>query len=311
MSFCEKKTVIDEGDTVIVYFTANKMYAVKATAQTLSKKGEMVDNVLQVTPYGALRARDLIGKRYGSRVGLSAGWGYALQPSPELWTLTLPHRTQILYAPDISMIVLQLELCPGSIVLESGTGSGSLSHAIARAVRPSGHLHTFDFHKLRCEQAESEFAEHGLGSNISVSCRDICKEGYPEELFGKANAVFLDLPSPWRAVPHAINTFGPAGGRICAFSPCIEQVQRTCICLAEHDFIDIHTMEILRTQYTVQTRTLPVVKLDFLKQVKSLENTEKQEKEQVKVLTSIPPASLPGHTGYLTFATFLPVWARE
>lgn len=100
---------------------------------------------------------------------LSKGWAYALQPTPELWTITLPHRTQIVYTPDISMISFQLEVKPGSIVVESGTGSGSLSHAFLRAVKPSGHLHTFDFHEQRCEIAREEFGKHGIGEWVTVS----------------------------------------------------------------------------------------------------------------------------------------------
>jgi tRNA A58 N-methylase Trm61 len=38
----------------------------------------------------------------------------------ELWTLALPHRTQILYMPDISLILLELDIKPGSIVIEAG-----------------------------------------------------------------------------------------------------------------------------------------------------------------------------------------------
>ena len=46
----------------------------------------------------------LVGQRYGSKVHFSKGWGIALHPTPELWTVTLPHRTQILYATDIAMV---------------------------------------------------------------------------------------------------------------------------------------------------------------------------------------------------------------
>ena len=38
----------------------------------------------------------------------------------ELWTLALPHRTQILYMADISLILLELDIKPGSIVVEAG-----------------------------------------------------------------------------------------------------------------------------------------------------------------------------------------------
>ena len=47
-------------------------------------------------------------------------------PTPELWTKVLPHRTQILYLPDISLVCHYLELKPGAVVLESGTGSGGV-----------------------------------------------------------------------------------------------------------------------------------------------------------------------------------------
>lgn len=96
-----------------------------------------------------------------------------LQPNPELWTQTLPHRTQILYTPDISMILFQLEIKPGSIVIESGTGSGSLSHYFIRAIKPHGHLHTFDFHEQRVKLARDEFECHGINKFATVSIFNI------------------------------------------------------------------------------------------------------------------------------------------
>jgi len=90
----------------------------------------------------------------------------------------LPHRTQIIYMPDISFILEQLEVLCGSIVIESGTGSGSLSHSIARAIYPSGHLHTFDFHEARAAQAKQEFLNHGLAEIITVKSRDVCENGF-------------------------------------------------------------------------------------------------------------------------------------
>ena len=72
------------------------------------------------------------------------GYAYVLYPTPELWTKTLPHRTQIIYATDISLVLLQLELKPGSIVIESGTGSGSLSHSFLRTIAPTGNAKYVD-----------------------------------------------------------------------------------------------------------------------------------------------------------------------
>lgn len=153
----------------------------------------------------------IIGVEYGSRVELSKGWANVLQPNPELWTQTLPHRTQIIYTPDISMILHQLEVRPGAVVVESGTGSGSLSHYFLRALKPTGHLHTFDFHEARADQARDEFKRHGLGDFVTVYHRDVCNLGFTSELDGVADAVFLDLPAPDLAVPHAFKALKLSG----------------------------------------------------------------------------------------------------
>lgn len=119
MSFKKYKGFIEENDTIILYLNPNSMYAVKVQPTIIDKLGKQIDNVFQTT-FGALKVKDLIGTQYGSKVILSKGWAYVLHPTPELWTLTLPHRTQIIYTPDISMIIMQLELRPGCTVVESG-----------------------------------------------------------------------------------------------------------------------------------------------------------------------------------------------
>jgi len=57
---------------------------------------------------------------YTSQVSAKKGYVHILRPSPALITASLPHRTQILYSADISVIIMKLGLKPGSIVVESG-----------------------------------------------------------------------------------------------------------------------------------------------------------------------------------------------
>ena len=40
-------------------------------------------------------------------------------------------------------------------MLESGTGTGAMSHSLMRAVSPSGHVHTFEFNETRATLARS------------------------------------------------------------------------------------------------------------------------------------------------------------
>lgn len=89
--------------------------------------------------------------------------------SSTLWTQALPHRTQIIYDTDIAMLILLMRLSPGKRVVEAGTGSGSLTHSMAKVVAPHGTVFTCDFHKGRCLQAREEFERH-FGKENTLVC---------------------------------------------------------------------------------------------------------------------------------------------
>ncbi|CAD7944079.1 unnamed protein product [Amoebophrya sp. A120] len=80
-----------------------------------------------------------------------------MKPNPDLATLSLPHRTQIIYHADISLILSLLDLKPGDSVVETGTGSGSLSTSLAASVSPFGKVFTFEYHFERFRKAREEF----------------------------------------------------------------------------------------------------------------------------------------------------------
>ena len=109
MGFLEKKEVIEADDLVILYLNFNSIYPLYVREKVMSKKGVEVENIYQ-TKYGSLKAMDLVGVKYGTKVQLSRGYGFALHPTPELWTKCLPHRTQILYSTDIALVTTQVRI---------------------------------------------------------------------------------------------------------------------------------------------------------------------------------------------------------
>ena len=105
---------VAEGDTVILYVDFATMLAVQVD---LSAKQTVIH-----TKRGDVPLKALIGLPYGTKYYCKKDSSFVqvLQPTPELWTKTLPFRTQILYLADISMIIMHLDLRPGSLVGESG-----------------------------------------------------------------------------------------------------------------------------------------------------------------------------------------------
>jgi tRNA (adenine57-N1/adenine58-N1)-methyltransferase len=151
-----------------------------------------------------------------------------------------------------------------------------------------------------------------------------------------AHAIFLDLPEPWLAVPHAAYTIKP-NGRICSYSPCMEQTQRTVQAMKKHGFHSIRTVEARLKEYYVdeyEMETPPTTLLEIpTEEAVSLEkerqvggNQKPKEKEDKalndekgnnkkrsndssnvgptkKILCARPFAHMRGHTAFLTFAT--------
>ncbi|KAI9568478.1 tRNA methyltransferase complex subunit Cpd1 [Boletus coccyginus] len=231
--------------------------------------------------FGHYKHNDLIGIPYGSKVGSRNGKGFihVLRPTPELWTMALPHRTQILYLADIAFITSWLDIRRGSRVIEAGTGSGSFSHSVARTIGTSGHLYSYEFHEARADKAREEFVRHGMEDMVTLTHRNVCKDGFTVE--NLVDSVFLDLPAPWDAIQHAKKALRKdCPTRICCFSPCMEQVLRTVSALNEAGFTDITMYETLLRPHEVQQLPPPRPLAQVIDKLKRMEHYREEKRQR-------------------------------
>ncbi|KAL6722339.1 tRNA (adenine-N(1)-)-methyltransferase catalytic subunit trm61 [Lecanora helva] len=202
----------------------------------------------------------------------STGFAHLLPPTPEIWTASLPHRTQVVYTPDYSYILHRIRARPGTVLIEAGAGSGSFTHAAARAVyngppptTPNtpqrGHIYSYEFHTPRYESLQTELHSHALTPLITLTHRDVCTSGFlpppPSPPTINATAIFLDLPAPWLALKHLTRTppspLSPTSSiHLCTFSPCIEQVTRTTAALRSLGWVEISMVEIAAKRVEVR-----------------------------------------------------------
>lgn len=247
------------------------------TAVTLKKDGYL-DN-----RYGRFAHNDLLGKPLGIRWEARsypgaksgsqqcAGFVHALAPTPELWSLALEHRTQIVYPHDSAVISLHLDLRPGMTLIECGTGSGSATTAFSRVVAPSGRVRSFEFHEPRAEAARKDLKALGLTNVAEVyGGVDITKDGFIGVTNGEADAVFLDVPAPY-LMGKELKRVLKENGTVCLFSPCVEQVQRSCEMLRKEGFHCIKT--VTGTIRTYETRE-QVLELPGFEQLSKDRNDE-------------------------------------
>ena len=98
---------------------------------------------------------------------------------PNILECCLNKMAQILFNPDISIIMTLLNVSQSSIIYESGTGSGCLSVNIFSVLsKGSGHLYTFEFNKERAEKLKDLFIFLNLDKKITITHRDFIQDGF-------------------------------------------------------------------------------------------------------------------------------------
>ena len=272
--------IIQEGDAVVLYFSISTVILVP------SIKADGVTH----NAWGYFGHGNIIGKAFGSKVfpclrSENPRPVHVLPVTAELFTLSIPHRTQIIYHADITAIVAGLNILPGAVVAEAGTGSASLSYSIADIVAPTGCLFTFDVDPSRVAHNVELLSQVSSPGVVKVELRDVIRNGFPSDL-PPVDAVFLDLPSPWLVVSHAKQIL-KENGRICTFSPAIEQVTKNVHALCENGFHQLKTVEVMLKPWGLDKPELPGTK---------------RKRDPAQLPSASFQLPMRGHTSYLTFA---------
>jgi tRNA (adenine57-N1/adenine58-N1)-methyltransferase len=220
------------------------------------------------THKGFIKFDDLLGREYGSTIQSSLGFGFtALEPLLHDYIMKSARQTQITYPKDIALIVMFSGIGPGSRIVESGTGTGALTTALAHYVQPSGRIYSYEIRGEFQKTAQKNLTRAGLIDYVELKNKDVMT-GIDER---NVDSVILDLAVPWMVVPHAQTALKPCG-TIVSFSPTIDQIVKTAEALKENSFVSMETIECLMRGM------------------------------QVERGKTRPHTIMTGHTGYITFA---------
>jgi tRNA (adenine57-N1/adenine58-N1)-methyltransferase catalytic subunit len=161
----------------------------------------------------------LVGECEGVVVKTTKGSSYtALRPTLEDFVVEMPRGAQVIYPKDLAPMCMLADIGPGVSVFESGVGSGALSMTMLRwGAEVVGYELREDFANRATSNVRSFLGADAL-SRYHVELRD-AYDGIDGTEFDR---VVLDLPEPWRMVPHAEKALR-RGGIFVAYTPSITQ----------------------------------------------------------------------------------------
>jgi len=201
---------------------------------------------------------ELIGRADGSLISLSGGKPMlALLPTLGEYVLKMPRGAQVIYPKDLGMIIMWGDIYPGARVFEAGTGSGSLTMALLRAVGPRGQVVSYEAREDFARTAMKNIERYlGPVPNLMLQRRNVY-EGIelPDEnvLFDR---LVLDLPEPWRVVPIAAAALRP-GGLYLSYVPTVPQVMQTVEALERASvFALVSNFETLLRTWNIEGRSV-------------------------------------------------------
>ena len=194
---------------------------------------------------GIIPHDEMIGREWGTQVFSHLGSPfYLLQPSLADLLIDIPRATQILYPKDIGFILVTMGVGPGQKVIEAGSGSGSMTTALAHAVGSEGRVISYEIKPDVQNLAQKNLSRFGLASRVDFKLRDI-KEGFDET---DADSFFLDVPNPYDYVPQIRAALKP-GGFVSFLIPTSNQVEKVLYALRGGHFAFLEVCEVLLRYY--------------------------------------------------------------
>lgn len=221
----------------------------------------------KVKGIGILSGERLVGLPWGGRLEHGSQSLRIVRPGIADLHAGIARKAQIVLPKDASRILYECDVHEGSRVVEAGIGSGALTTALAWAVGESGRVFTYELREDFAQWGRKNLEAFGLAQRVDIAVGDVAAGIAQRDV----DAVILDMPNPWDAVPAAREALR-GDGLFCAYTPNVSQVEQTHAALLANGFFDLRAMELMERRWVVGERG------------------------------SRPDFEMLGHTAFLTFA---------
>ena len=236
----QERDVFGPGDLCLFVGRQQREFMVRLTpGKKVKLKGEYFD------------AEKFIGLPVGVSIVTPFKAAYlTMRPTLSQVVMNMRREAQIIYPKDLGQLLYQLDLGPGSRVIEVGTGHGAMTMSLIRAVGAEGRVVSYEIRGDHARQTRNN-VKRFIGETPwwQVKVRDVVEGGVDEENF---EAVMVDMPSPWELVHHLVPALAP-GGTAAFLLPTVPQVVKCVDALKETGkFAHVHVSELLQRPWAVE-----------------------------------------------------------
>jgi tRNA (adenine57-N1/adenine58-N1)-methyltransferase catalytic subunit len=209
------------------------------------------DGASRVAGLGVVDTGRLVGAEPGIVLTLGSRRFAAVRPDLTDLSSLVRRKAQIILPKDAAQIVMGAAIGPGCRVAEAGVGTGALTIVLAWAVGPGGTVYSYDIREDHLEWGKGNVTRAGLAGRVRFSLADITQGIDAQGL----DAVVLDMPEPWKALPAALAALAP-GGRVAAYTPTVHQMEATVTGMRAAGLIDVEAMEVIVRPWHVVERSV-------------------------------------------------------
>ncbi len=194
---------------------------------------------------GFIKSKDILNSKPGDILKTNTGHCfYVLSPDFIDFYKKIKRGPQIIPRKDIGLIITETGLNKGSVVIETGSGSGGLGLFLSMICKK---VYSYEIREDFFNLAKSNIEFLGI-KNYIVKNKD-SKLGFNEK---NVDVIVLDLPDPWELIKAAKKSL-KIGGFLVSYSPSIPQVMDFVESL-DDSFDYIKTSEIIEREWEINKR---------------------------------------------------------
>ncbi len=180
------------------------------------------------------------------RILMGTQEGIVLRSNLYDYISTLRRKAQIITLKDSAYIIARCGIRSGMRVVEAGAGSGALTTSLLYFLHPDGELITYELREDFARIARENVQRVESSARWELKIGDVRKDVEERDV----DALILDIPEPWEAIPTAMEILKPSGC-FSAYVPTYNQVERTYRELEAAGFVDLEACEVIKRDMVV------------------------------------------------------------